>query len=86
MDKMDTKIEQKLRLAQLLIDILKDGIRKDKAFVISCGHQLLQTRNELCGDLAIFREEQHQHIYHHIAAMIDNATESISQTGDDIPN
>jgi len=76
---MDTKITEKLQIAQTIIDILNDGTRKDKVFVESCVEQLMGIRRHLILDLAKCMGETHLDTYTHIANMIDHCNHTISQ-------
>ena len=80
---MDTQIMEKLRLAQMVVDILQDSNRNEKQFVLACVEQLRLVRNELDKDLKQAKGDAFMNAYTHMTSMIDKCNETISRYGYD---
>ena len=81
---MDTQIIEKMQLAGMKIDILNDSMRKQRSFSHACIQQLNSVENELANDLGKYQGETNLDQYQHIANMVDNCANTISnQTYDE---
>ena len=75
---------EKMTLAQMIIDILSDGIRKDRSFIHACIQQLNSVKNELANDLGKYQGETNLDQFQHKANMVDNCVSTSSnQTYDE---